>query len=75
MHIAACRSEVMAIINGVGTQTIVVPWQNDHGLLEALQLFLDKQHRFVKGTIMVKEVTSNQYNINGFRYGTIHNGL
>jgi hypothetical protein len=53
----------------------VVPWQNDHGLLETPELLLDKQHCVVGDTIMVEEVAGNQHHIDGLGYGTVHNGL
>jgi hypothetical protein len=53
----------------------VVAWQDDHGLLQALQLLLDKLHGVFRNPIMIEEVASDEEEIHAGIAGTLDDGL
>jgi hypothetical protein len=53
----------------------VIAGEDDCRALQAAELFLGEGDRFVGDTVMIKEITGNQQQVNGFRNGLRHNGL
>jgi hypothetical protein len=67
--------EVMAVIDGMRVQAIMISWQNDHMALQTAQLLLDKGNRFVWNAIVVEQITSDEQHIHFGSYGTLDDRL
>jgi hypothetical protein len=75
LHIVAGRMEVMAIIDGLRVQAIVISWQDDHRPLQTAQLLLGKRNRFIRDAIVIEQITSDEQHIHLCRYGACDDRL
>jgi len=67
--------EVMAVINGMRVQAIVIAWQNHHRALQTTQLLLSKCNRFIWDPIVIEQITSDEQHIHFGSYGARDNRL
>jgi hypothetical protein len=75
LHIVAGRIEVMAVINGMRVQAIVISWQDNHRPLQTAQLFLGKRNGFIWDAIVIEQITSDEQHIHFCGQGTRNDRL
>ncbi len=75
LHIVAGRIEIMAVIDGMRVQAIVISWQDDYRSLQTAQLLLGKRNRFIRDPIVIEQITSDEQHIHFCRYGACDDSL
>ena len=55
--------EVVAVIDGMRVQAIVISWKNDHRSLQTAQLLLGKRNCFIRDPIVIEQITGDEQHI------------
>ena len=74
-HVVARSVEVVAVVNAVGVQAVVVARQNDGGAVQAPQLALREGDDLVGNTIVIEEVAGDEDDVDLRIEGAVNDGL
>ena len=74
-YVAARRTEVVAMVNAVGMQAIMVARQNDGGAVQTPQLVLRKGDGAVGNAVVIEEVTGDEDDVDLHIEGAVDDGL
>lgn len=74
-HVVARSTEIVALVNAVGMQAVMIARQNDGGAVQATQLVLRKGDGVVGNAVMIEEVAGDEDDVDSRIEGVVDDGL
>lgn len=75
LHVGTRLRKIVPVVDRVSVEAVVIAGEDDCRALQAAELFLGEGDGFVRYTVMIKEITGDEQQVNSFCNCLRHNGL